>query len=195
VALSLVTPPAIEPITLAEAKRQCRAPADVSEDGLFVGLIAAARERAEGITGRQLIEATWDEKLDDIDCDEIWLPRAPLISVTSVTYIDSAGATQTWASTEYQVDAPTGPFARRGRVLPLPTASWPLAQSGRVNAFAVRFKAGYGTAAASVPMAIRQAMLLMIGAWFVNREDMVTGGLVTVPLGALALLTPYKVYV
>lgn len=198
-ALSLVAAPSVEPVTLFEAKRQCKAPSDTSEDGLIVGLITAARERAEAVTGRQLISARWDLRFDDCQVDmglwyAIQIPRPPLISVESVEYVDYAGTTQIWASSNYQVDAPKGPFATFGRLLPLPTATWPLPQPGRVNALTVHFTSGYGTAGATVPMSIRQAMLLMIGAWYNQREDMVTGGMESLPLGAQALLTPYKVF-
>jgi len=199
-ALSLVAAPAIDPISLFEAKRQCKAPSDTSEDGLIVGLITAARERAEAVTGRQLISARWDLRFDDAQVDmglwyAIQIPRPPLISVESVEYVDYTGATQTWASSNYQVDAPRGPFARFGRLLPLPTATWPLPQPGRVNALTVHFTAGYGTTAATVPASIRQAMLTMIAAWYnPAREDLVAGGLQSIPLGSLAMLTPYKVF-
>src|SRR4051812_5379357 len=121
--LSLVTGPAVEPITLFEARRQVKAPADVSDDGLIADLIVAARDRAEAVTGRQLILASWDLRLDSVDDVRDWcavqIPRPPLLSITSIEYIDMSGATQTWASTNYQVDAPAGPFARHGRILPL----------------------------------------------------------------------------
>jgi uncharacterized phiE125 gp8 family phage protein len=193
-ALSLVTAPSGDPVSLAEARQQLRLPdSAIDENDLITGLIAAARERAEAVTGRQLVSATWDYRLDDVCADAIVLPKPPLQTVVSVTYIDSAGATQAWSASEYQVDAPSGPYARKGRLAPMPTATWPIAQSGRFNAITVRFTAGYGTAV-NVPRAIRQAMLLMIGGWFENREDMVSGGLASIPLGALALLTPYKVH-
>lgn len=193
-ALSLIAAPAVEPITLFEAKRQCKAPSDSSEDGLIVGLITAARERVEAITGRQLIEATFEQRGQCFDECAIVLPKPPLRSVTAITYVDANGVTQTWSSANYQVDAPAGPYAERGRVAPIAGGAWPIVKYDTWNAAIVRFKAGYGTTPATVPMSIRQAMLLMIGAWYVNREDMVSGGLVSVPLGALALVTPYKVY-
>jgi uncharacterized phiE125 gp8 family phage protein len=194
-ALSLITAPAIEPISIEEARQQVRRGDDTSEDSLLNAFIAAARLHAEAVTGRQLLEATWELQLDAICGTFLPLPRPPLRSITSISYLDTAGATQIWASANYQIDAPAGPVAPRGRVAPIPTATWPLAGSGYLNAVLVRFKAGYGTTAEDVPEAIRQAMRLMIGAWFENREDLVLGDSVqSIPLGALALLTPFKVY-
>lgn len=56
--LQLVTPPAGEPVSLAEAKQHLRV--DGGDDDLLIGsLITAARQAAETKTGRQLITARW----------------------------------------------------------------------------------------------------------------------------------------
>jgi uncharacterized phiE125 gp8 family phage protein len=192
--VTLVTAPTVEPITIAEARRQCRVTM-TNEDALLNSLIVAARQRAEAITGRQLTDAVWradcDQPPDDL-CLE--LPKPPLQTVDAITYLDAAGAEQTWAASNYQVDAPAGPFAMPGRVGPVPSATWPLAGSGYFNSFRVQFTAGYGTNATDVPQAIRLAMLLMIGGWYVNREDMSDASMSPIPTGAIALLTPYKVH-
>lgn len=61
--LQLVTPPAGEPVSLAEAKQHLRVDGD--DDDLLIGsLIAAARQAAETQTGRQLITARWKLVLD-----------------------------------------------------------------------------------------------------------------------------------
>jgi uncharacterized phiE125 gp8 family phage protein len=194
-ALSLITAPGLEPISLDEARSQVRNTGAVDEDDLLVALIAAARFHAEAVTGRQLLEATWELQLDEICGDVLPLPRSPLRAITSISYLDTGGVAQTWAAANYQVDAPAGPFASQGRIAPIPTATWPLAGSGYLNAVRIRFTAGYGTTPEEVPEAIRQAMRLMIGAWYSHREDFILGDLVQrVPLGALALLTPFKLY-
>ena len=51
--------------------------------------------------------------------------------------------------------------------------------------------AGYG-AAADVPYSIRQAILLMVAHWFVNREAASPVSLKELPLGVAALLSPYR---
>lgn len=193
-ALSLITAPAIEPISIEEARAQVRIDSS-DEDGLLNAFIAAARHHAEAITGRQLIEATWEQQFDAICGDVIQLPRPPLRTILSFKYLDSDGVTQTWASSNYQYDAPAGPFAPPGRFAPVPYAAWPITGWARLNAVLIRFTAGYGVNAEDVPDAIRQAMRLMIGAWYENREDLVLGDAAqTIPLGAMALLTPYKVF-
>lgn len=192
-ALNLIASPAIEPISVEEAQRQVLPMAD--DDDVLAAFIVAARHRAEAVTGRQLIEATWELQLDSFCEPVLRLPRPPLRTIVSVTYLDAAGAPQTWSSANYQVDAPVGPFADLGRMAPVPSATWPLAGSGYLNAVKIRFTAGYGTEPEAVPGDIRQAMRLMIGAWYENREDFIVGeSIQPVPLGALVLLTPYKVY-
>ena len=61
--LQLVTAPTEEPVSLVEAKLHLRV--DFSEDDLLItALIAAARQAAETLTGRQLVTARWKYILD-----------------------------------------------------------------------------------------------------------------------------------
>ena len=54
--------------------------------------------------GRALLTQTWDMYLDEFPCaGEIIIPLSPLQSVTSVSYVDQHGATQTWASANYRI--------------------------------------------------------------------------------------------
>jgi uncharacterized phiE125 gp8 family phage protein len=177
-ALFLVTAPADEPITLSEAKQQVRR-TDVTADDSYLQtiLIPAVRERAEIATRRQLLTATWDLKLDAFPCgadDAIVLPKAPLISVTSISYVDPDGATQTWSSSLYAVSAPTGPMAARGEIRPVYGESYPSVRF-QTNAVTVRFVAGYGTSATSVPPRLKMGMLLDLGTLYEHREDLVVG--------------------
>lgn len=188
-ALSLVTAPAAEPITLAEAKAHLRV--DITDDdSLITALITAARQHVEVITRRQLITATWDLTLDTWpDGDTILVPLPPLQSVTSITYKDSAGTVYTLPTIDYIVDTAEEP----GRVVLAYGKTWPSTTLYPAGAITVRFTAGYG-AAAAVPQAIKQALLLMIGHWYENREA-VAGGTVQreVPFAVEALLWPYRV--
>src|SRR5262245_51469019 len=148
-ALTLVTPVATEPISLAEAKAHCRV--DVSDDDLLLSsLITAGREWAETYTHRAIPPQTWDYKLDGSPCgDVLELPKAPVTSITSISYVDTVGTTQTWSSTFYTTDLPTGPWAGPGRIAPAYGYTWPQARDV-MNAFTVRFVAGYTTAPEAV---------------------------------------------
>jgi uncharacterized phiE125 gp8 family phage protein len=121
-----------------------------------VALIQAAREYVEAATHRALITQTWDLKLDAFPCGEICLPKAPLVSVTSITYTAADGTSTTWSSTLYTVDAPTGPRAQAGRIAPAYSQYYPTTRTD-LNAVVVRFVAGYG-AAAAVPAMLKTCM-------------------------------------
>ena len=120
--------------------------------------LQAAREYGETFTHRAFITQTWDLKLDGFPCSDeaIRLPKAPLISVTSVTYLDSNGDSQTWSASLYTVDAPTGPKAERGRIVPNYGQYFPTTRDV-VNAVTVRFVAGYG-AASAVPRLVKTCL-------------------------------------
>lgn len=191
-ALSLVTAPTIEPLSYDEAKAHCRVDTD-EESGLLNALIQTAREYAERYTSRALLPQTWDWKLDAFPCGEFVLPLPPVTSITSISYVDTDGDSQTWSSALYRTDLPSGPTAARARIEPVYGEVYPQTRA-LSNAVTVRFVCGYANEAA-VPSSIKAAMLLLIGHWYGNREPVVVGAITTsVPLAVDALLWPYKVF-
>jgi len=171
----LVAGPALEPVSLTEAKLHLRVDGN-DENTLVTALIAAARQEAESYTRRALVTQTWRYTCDRLAAT-VTLPHQPLQSVTSIA-IDGV----TLAASNYEVDTSTG------RVKPLSG----YAAEG-IGGIAITYVAGYG-AASDVPQALRQAMLLMIGHWYEHREAVITGPIATeLPLAARALLAPYRV--
>lgn len=193
--LTLVTPPAVEPVALEEAKAHLRVDVD-DDDTLILALIAAAREQAEAFTRRALITQTWDMALDclpGVDEKPIELPKPTLQSVTSITYLDASGDEQTLAADQYQVLTGGGPYAQPGKVVRAYNVSWPSTRS-QPDAVTVRFVAGYGDAASDVPAAIRQAILMLVGDLYEHREGIVVGaGATSLPRAAAAILAPYRI--
>ncbi len=194
--LKLIQRDSVEVVALADAKKHLRVDG-VDEDDLIRGLAAAARDRLDGrdgVLGIALTTQTWELTLDGFPCDytkPILLPLPPLQSVTSVKYFDTAAVEQTWDPSLYQVDAVQWP----ARIQPVFGAFWPITQYGRINAVTVRFVAGFGPGAGDVPLPIVQAMKLMIGHWYQNRELAVPGaGMTELPLAAEALLAPFRLY-
>lgn len=86
--LVLQTAPTTEPVTTAEAKTHLRV--TTSDDDTYIGtLITVARRHVETITGRALINQTWDYFLDNFPPgDKIVIPLPRLSSVTTVKYTD-----------------------------------------------------------------------------------------------------------
>lgn len=161
--LRLITPPATEPVTLAEAKAHLRV-TESAEDALITAMITAARERCEHVLCRALIHQTWELTLDAFP-EAIRLDYPPLSSVTSVQYVDPDGNLQNWSSLEYYVDKAAEP----GYVVPGYGSEWPAIRD-QANAVIVRYVAGYGAAASAVPQAIRNWLLLAVGTLYETRE-------------------------
>lgn len=187
-ALIRITAPAVEPLTIAEAKLHCRVDGS-DEDALITALIVAAREQAEHETGRALVTQTWELVHDEFP-EAFVLRRAPIQSVTSIKYLDDAtGAEQTLDPADYLLDKDSEP----GYVVPAYGKAWP-ATWPVPNAVRVRYVCGYGLAAA-VPVAIKQWMLLAIGTMYAQRETMIAGQVASLPDRFWSgLLDPYRLY-
>lgn len=194
--LSLVTAPTVEPLTLDETKAHLRVESD-DENGLIYAWIVAARRYCEAYTGRAFLPQTWDLKCDAFPCayDSIRLPMPPVTSVTSVTYLDTSGASQTWSSSLYLTDLPTGPRAAPARITPAYAQYYPPTYNV-MNAVTVRFVAGYATQEL-VPYEIKVAMRLLIGHWYMNRGAVAIGSNnipTAIPMTVDALLWSCKVF-
>ncbi len=204
------------PITLVEAKAHLRVDHD-DEDTLISSLIQGSTDYAQNFTHRQFVNTTFVMNLDafpstngssNSNCTvtsssnkifsgrwynnstrQIVLPFPPSVSITSIVYIDTDGSSQTLATDQYALDVLSEP----GRLYNTFGNSWPSTQAIQ-NAVLVTYVAGYGTAATDTPEGIRQAILLMIGAWYENREEEVSMMQVfQIPVGAKALLGQYAI--
>ena len=165
-----LTPPAAEPLTLAEAKLHLRVDADLTDDdSLISALIVTARQQAEHRTGRALVTQQWRYSFDTFPVDSLELPLPKLQSVQAVTYLDNNGTRQTLANTEY--DVITDELI--GRIIPAYGKSWPSCRN-HPGSVRVDYTCGYG-AASDVPFSIKQWMKLMIRAAYDNRSAIVEG--------------------
>ncbi|MEC0211818.1 hypothetical protein P4H70_23025 [Paenibacillus ehimensis] len=174
--IKVISPPAVEPITVSDLKPQLGYDlTDTSPDERLLPLIPAAREWAEDYTKRVFITQTLEFALDEWPCQEwtdnrgkshasIELPRLPLQSVTSVTYTDKDGVTAVWVASNYVVDD----FSFVPRIVRKRGIAWPSVQLAAANGVRVRFVAGYGDTAASVPQKIKQALIMLVAYWYEN---------------------------
>ena len=169
--LDLITGPSVEPVSLADAKVQCRVEHD-AEDTLIGALIVAARRMAEHQTQRALITQTWELTLNAFPDAEIRLDKPKVLSIVSVKYLDAAGVLQTLDPAAYALDATTKP----GFVIPV--SSWPSTYAG-ANAVRVRFTAGYGPGASDVPADVVAWIQMQIATLYRNREAFAVGYSVT----------------
>lgn len=193
----MVTPPAVEPVLLADAKAHLNI-TDSGDDTLISAQILASRQLLERMLGQSLITTTFDLFLDAFPSGRwsltressliIDVPGGPLQSVTSVNYMPGDGGAETvMASTGYNVDAASVP----GRIEP-GTAGWPITAK-RINAVRIRYVAGYGDAAANVPDALKRAILLLVGHMHENREAVAVGvSTALLPMGVSEILSEYR---
>ena len=164
---------ASEPLTTAEARTQTRWDTSANDAALDI-YIASARAHVEAYCGTPLVSRTVTVKCDGFD-DFAAFPVVPLQSVSSVSYVDAAGATQTLSTDVYEVrsDGLTASLVLKyGQ-------SWPSIRDGsRITVTAV---VGYS----AVPDDIKHALLLLVAQGDMERE--------TEQRGAHALLSNHRV--
>jgi hypothetical protein len=164
-ALKLITPPAFEPVSVALAKSHMRISGTL-DDAIIAQYISAAREDCEDYTFRAIMPQTYRYSLDSFPLlpnsqyapgnpnivqpavNNIWpldpsqwaifLPRSPVLGVTSIVYDDTPTTTQTMPAGNYIVDGDSEP----ARITTSTSSFWPSAVFNP-NAVEVTFQAGY----------------------------------------------------
>jgi uncharacterized phiE125 gp8 family phage protein len=183
----IVTAPAAEPVTLAEVKSQRNITGN-DHNAELTRLISAARQYVENYTGRALITQTWDLFLDKFE-KKIELPFPVLQSVTTVKYTDTGGVQQTLSNTLYTVVTNSEP----GYIVPAYLEDWPDVREVP-DAVEIQFVAGYGAASTDIPQDLRHAVLLLIGTWNENTEDVQPFNMNQIPFGVKSLLDPHRMF-
>jgi uncharacterized phiE125 gp8 family phage protein len=201
--LVLVTPPGIPLVTLDQAMAQLHIE-ETDDATLLQSYIDTAvndLDGKDGILGRALLTQTWRFTVDDFFCGREWqqrksghhmmprlrLPLPPLQSVTTVTYVDTTGTTQTLDPSTYRVMTDDTP----GYIEPVYGQWWPETQRQR-EAVQITFVCGYGNTAASVPQIIRTHMLLRIAQLYENREAIMVGQTATEQPWAVGALENFR---
>ena len=177
----LVTAPTDTPIEEADLRAHLRME-DRSEDHYLRTLIEAATETLQAIAWRQFMTATYSLTFDTF-ATQMVLPNPALQSVSSITYLDTAGASQTLSTDVYEVVINVEPGFVRLKY----SQTWP-AIRGHPGVITVTYICGYG-AASAVPYRTRHAIKLLAAHLYQMREPVIDGaGAVEVPLGIRYLL-------
>lgn len=163
--------PTFEPITLEQAKHQCGLDGGDYHD-LFLGeLIQTARETVERDASLALCTGTYTRKFTEWGWRD-WLELAdlqPITAITSIAYVDTTGTVTTWGASNYSLDV----YGKAPSILLAYDSVWPTLR-GDINGITVTATAGYASQAL-IPARARQAVKLLVGHWFVNRETVLTG--------------------
>ena len=159
--------PTFEPISLKEAKKQLELPAELADhDEHLSRLIELAREQVEHDTGLILPSATYVWKFDEWPTCDLILNRRPLASITSITYVDASGSTQTLSTSVYELDS----YRVEPSVRQKYNQTWPTIR-GHENDITLTAVCGYATAAL-IPVMARQACLLIVAREFTERAGL-----------------------
>lgn len=181
----LVTPAAVEPIEVWEAKKHLNEDRQ-DFDQYIQSLIKSARTWCESYTRQCLILSTWRMRFPGFpNCGVIELPKPPLVSVSSISYVDENGIDRTLHASQYAVDTASYP----GRILRAYGVSWPsVRREGVAAPVTVTYVAGRANPSA-VPEPFKHAIKMLVGHWYANREEVNVGNIVsTMPMSARALL-------
>jgi uncharacterized phiE125 gp8 family phage protein len=179
--------PAVEPVSLAEAKQHLRV--DTADDDTYIGsLIKAAREWVEEYLDRSLVYTQWQVKADLFPV-EFEVPRPPMatdgtFTAVVLSYEATDGTTKTVAGSDYRVDRDATPAVVRN----VYNGTWPSDAVYDSNAITLTFWAGYGADATNVPQVVKHACLMLVAHWYERRMAADAMGAREVPLGVRALL-------
>jgi uncharacterized phiE125 gp8 family phage protein len=168
-----------------------RIPSAITDDDTYVnGLIASALDIVEKITNRKIITQTWEYYLDQFpEGRSFYIPFGSLQSITSIKYYDAGGTLLTFDSANYQYEINN----ILGIVQLYNLANYPVTQPEKLSAIIIKFICGYG-AAASVPVPIKQAILMLVSVWYENREPVSEKNMVNVPMTFDFLLNSFRIY-
>jgi hypothetical protein len=212
-----ITPPTVEPVTLAEAKLHARIEYS-DDDALVTSLITAARRYCETAIRAAFITQTWTLMLDSFPSAggyynrairEIWpslggLPSGlgfyPGLIPNSTGVIDiPLPPLQSITSVKYydfigvlQTVDPTTynvSLGTPGRIQPQYSKVWPISRP-TIDCVQITFVCGQGAAEANVSPNVQTAIKMLVAHWYENREAVAQGQFGSVPMCVDALLSP-----
>lgn len=181
----LIAGPALEPVSLSQAKIFLKVDTG-DDDELLNTLIIAARLMVEAASGRVLINQTWRLVLDEWPYDNMLrLPVAPVSAIAAARVFDAASNPQNVAAAVLALEPGNDPPLIR--VNGAPPAIGRLSRGLEIDVVA-----GFGPAATDVPAPLRQAVLRLVARWYENRGDVVSRDTEALPQEIAALIRPFR---
>ena len=186
--LVMTSGPALEPISLAEAKAHLRIDG-TAEDALIQSLVVTSRLHIEAALGLALITQSWSYFLDRWPkAGRFQLPLRPVVAIAHVRVWSDEGISESLDPASFLLDGHGMP----PRLVAL-SGTAEIAPMRAANGIEIGFTAGFGAAADDVPATIRHALLLLVAHWYENREPVQIGvGVNAVPAMVSELLAPYR---
>lgn len=163
---TLVTAPTLKPVTLAQVKKHCEVPQDdTTHDDQLTLMIDVATDQFESDCDICLLTQTQRVYAEYFCGDEIYLPKRPIQSVTSIKYYDDANTQQTLSTDIYSLNPPERSVELKFNQV------WPSTATDRWDAVEITYVCGFSSVDL-VPAGMRHAILLLIGYYFdQNRGD------------------------
>jgi uncharacterized phiE125 gp8 family phage protein len=187
-ALRRVTGPAVEPITLAQAKTHLRVDG-TDEDDYIETLIAAAVSHvdAQGSLGRAMITQTWAQWVPQ-QTGYVRLLMGPFQTLDAIDYYDEAGTLLAADVDDFDVML----YNDFVQIRPKDNAEWPTTDD-RMDAIRLTYTVGFGDAATDVPGGIRHALLMLVAHLFEHRMAVSDASMFVTPMAVDALLDNERV--
>lgn len=185
--LVMTSPPAAEPVTVADAKAHLRIDGS-DEDVLIASLLLTSRLHIETALSLALITQSWTLRLDGWPCRrDIELPLAPLRAVDEVRVKNASGTAVVVPPESYLVDL----AARPARLI------WnnvtPPAPQVPANGIEIDLTAGFGASGDSVPAPLKHAILMLMAHWYEHRDPQEIGGDgARIPAAVGELINPFR---
>lgn len=154
--------PLYYPVLLQDVKDYLKV-TNEDTDAEITGLIASATKSAETFCNRPFIQREFTETFDYFPAC-IRPEKCPIISVTSIEYVDQDAQTQNY--TTYQLDK--GSKFIQGRIIPNNDSYWPSTKSV-LNAVTLKYEAGYGADWNTVPEDVKMAIRYLVSLYFNKR--------------------------
>lgn len=183
--LTTISPPAIDPVSLAMVKLHTHIDNDI-EDTVLTKWIQSAVKQAENFQGRSYISRSYCMSFDSFPALPLSFPRAPLISVESIAFYDYQNTETILPLSDFYVDTESTP----GRICHAYGKSWPSVTLRTISAVKINFTAGYGDSMDDVPPTVQEAIMLYCAYRNENRADESEG----LPKGVMDILAPERLW-